>query len=79
MEGIITKQNISILIDLGYNISYLSSQIVEAFLLQRKKHANECLVHLTTETKIKVVETIEYFPFKMSKQHTQSTFNILPL
>jgi hypothetical protein len=30
LDGIITKQPISILIDLGYNLSYISSRVVEA-------------------------------------------------
>jgi hypothetical protein len=39
LEGIIYKQPISILIDLGSNLSYISPQFVEACSLHRKKHA----------------------------------------
>jgi hypothetical protein len=38
LEGIITKQPISVLIDPGSNISYISPRVVEACSLQRKKH-----------------------------------------
>jgi hypothetical protein len=44
LEGIISKQPISILIDPESNISYVSSQFVEACALQRKKHAKAWLV-----------------------------------
>jgi hypothetical protein len=79
MEGIISKQPISILIDPGSNLSYVSPQVVEACSLQRKKHAKAWLVQLATWTKRKVAEVIEDCPFEMSGLHTQETLNILPL
>jgi hypothetical protein len=48
LEGIIYKQPISILIELGSNISYASPQVVETCSLQRKKHAKAWLVQLST-------------------------------
>jgi hypothetical protein len=41
LEGIITEQPISILIDPGYNMIYFSLRVVEACSLQRKKHTKE--------------------------------------
>jgi hypothetical protein len=79
LEGIISKQPISILIDPGSNLSYVSPQVVEACALQRKKHAKAWLVQLATWTKRKVAEVIEACPFEMSGLHTQATLNILPL
>jgi len=52
-EGIITKQPISILIDLGSNISYVSPRVVEGCSLQRKKHVRTWLVQLANGTKRK--------------------------
>jgi len=54
LEGIISKQPISILIDTGSNLSYVSPQVIEACVLQRKKHAKSWLVQLATRTKWKV-------------------------
>jgi hypothetical protein len=39
LEGIVSKQPISILIEPRSNFSYISPQFVEACALQRKKHA----------------------------------------
>jgi hypothetical protein len=44
LEGIISKQPISILIDPGSNLSYVSPQVVEACTLHRKRHAKAWLV-----------------------------------
>jgi hypothetical protein len=38
LEGIINKKPVSILIDPGSNLSYVSPEVVEACSLQRKKH-----------------------------------------
>jgi len=57
-EGIISKQPISILIDPGSNLSYVSPQIVEACSLQRKKHVRAWLVQLAMRIKRKVVKVI---------------------
>jgi hypothetical protein len=54
MEGIITKQPISISIDLGSNLNYVFPQVVEAYALERKKHAKSWLVQLAIITKRKV-------------------------
>jgi hypothetical protein len=48
MEGIIAKQPISILVDLGSNLSYISPLFVEVCALQIKKHAKAWLVQIAT-------------------------------
>jgi hypothetical protein len=79
LEGITSKQPVSILVDLGSNISYISPQVVEACALKRRKHAKTWLVQLATRTKRKVVEVIKACPFETSELSMQATLNILPL
>jgi hypothetical protein len=62
LESIITRKPISILIDPGYNISYVSLRVVEACSLQRKKHTKAWLVQLAIRTKRKVVEVFKACP-----------------
>jgi hypothetical protein len=78
-EGIISKKPISILIDPGSNISYVSPQVVEACALQRKKHVRAWLVKIAIRTKRKVVKVIEACPFKISGLCTRVALNIPPL
>jgi hypothetical protein len=54
MEGIIAKQHVYILIEHGYNLVYVSPQVVEACVIHKNKHAKSWLVELATKTKIKV-------------------------
>jgi hypothetical protein len=79
LEGIITKQPISILIDLGSNLSYVSPQVVEECSLHRKKHTKAWLVQLDTGTKRKMVEAVESCPIQMEGFRTQADLNVLPL
>jgi hypothetical protein len=48
------------------------------FLIE-KKYVKAWLVQLDNETKRKVIEMIEAFPFEMSGLHTQAALKILPL
>jgi hypothetical protein len=54
MEGMISNHLVSILIDLGSNLSYVSPQTVEKCKMQQVKHAKSWLVHPTTRTNGKV-------------------------
>jgi hypothetical protein len=54
MEGMIDNHLVSILIDPGFNMSYVSPQTVEKCKLQQLKHAKSWLVQLATGTKKKV-------------------------
>jgi hypothetical protein len=44
IEGKLANHSISILIEPGYNLSYISPQVVEACVLQKEKHKNSWLV-----------------------------------
>jgi hypothetical protein len=54
MEGMIANHLVSILIDPGSNLSYVSPQTVEKCKLQQVKHVKSWMVQLATRTKIKV-------------------------
>jgi len=59
IEGKLTNRPVSILVDLGSNLSYISPQIVEACVLQKEKHKKTWMVQLATRTKRKVTEVIK--------------------
>jgi hypothetical protein len=54
MEGMIANHLVSILIDHGSNLSYISPQTIEKCKLQQVKHVKSWLVQLAMGTKIKV-------------------------
>jgi hypothetical protein len=51
MEGMISNHHVSILIDPGSNLSYVSPQTVEKCKLQQVKHVKSWMVQLATGTK----------------------------
>jgi hypothetical protein len=79
MEGMVTNHLISILIDPGSNLSYISPQTIEKCKLQQEKHAKPWLVQLATGTKRKVTKVITTCQIIMNGFPTQATLNILPL
>jgi hypothetical protein len=79
LEGIITEQPISFLIDPESNLSYISPQVVETCSLQRKNHTKAWLFHLSTGTKRKVTEVVEPCPIRLSGFQNQAVLNVLPL
>jgi hypothetical protein len=79
MEGMISNHLVSILIDPGSNLSYVSPQTVEKCKLQQVKHAKSWLVQLATGTKRKVTEVIPACQFILNGFPTQATLNMLPL
>jgi hypothetical protein len=79
MEGMISNHLVSILIDPGSNLSYVSPQTVEKCNLQPVKHTKSWLVQLATGTKRKVTEVLPACQFILSGLSTQETLNILPL
>jgi hypothetical protein len=79
MEGMISNHIVSILIDLGSNLSYVSPQMVDKCKLQQVKHVKSWLVQLATGTKRKVTKVIPACQFIMSGLPTQATLNVLPL
>jgi hypothetical protein len=66
MEGMISNHLVSILIDPGSNLSYVSPQIVEKCKLHQVKHVKSWLVQLATVTKMKVKEVIPACQFIMN-------------
>jgi hypothetical protein len=79
MEGTIFNHPISILIDPGSNLSYVSPQTVEKCKLQQVKHVKSWLVQLSIGTKRKVTEVIPACQFVIRGFPTQENLNILPL
>jgi hypothetical protein len=79
MEGMIVNHLVSILIDLGSNLSYVAPQTVDKCKLQPVRHVNPWLVQLATGTKRKVAKVIPACQFIMDGLSTQATLNILPL
>jgi hypothetical protein len=79
MEGMIANHLVSILIDRGSNLSYVSPQTVEKCKLQQVKHVKSWLVQLAAGTKRKLTEVIPACQFIMSGFPTQATLNMLPL
>jgi hypothetical protein len=79
MEGMIANHLVSILNDLGSNLSYVSPQIVDKCKLQQVKHVKSWLVQVATETKRKVTEVIPTCQYVISEFTTQANLNILPL
>ena len=75
----ISNHLVSILIDPGSNLSYVSPQTVEKCKLQQVKHVKSWLVQLATGTKRKVTEVIPTCQFIMNGLPTQETLNMLPL
>jgi Retroviral aspartyl protease len=60
VEGKIDNQPISILIDSRASHSYINSDIVENFYLQRSKHNKFWLVQLAIGAKRKINELVKY-------------------
>ena len=79
MEGMIANHLVSILIDHGSNLSYISPQTIEKCKLQQVKHAKLWLVQLATGTKRKVTEVIPTCQFILNEFTIQETLNMLPL
>jgi hypothetical protein len=79
MEGMISNHHVSILIDPGSKLSYVSPQTVDKCKFQQVKHVKSWLVQLSTRPKIKVIEVILACQFVISGFPTQENLNILPL
>jgi hypothetical protein len=79
IEGRINNSRISILIDPGATLSYITPDVVESNKLKKLKHTKSWLVQLATGTKRKVVEFISNFEFNLDGQNIRTNLNILPL
>ena len=79
IEGTINNQPISILIDPGASLSYISPRIVELYKLVPKKFDKSWLVRLATGTKWKVTSLVRNCKLMMNDSITHVNVNILPL
>ena len=69
--------HVSILVDLGASLSYVSPSIAEKWNLHLKKFENPWLVQSATGTKRKVVNYVESCEMFMSQFKTQVKLNVL--
>jgi hypothetical protein len=79
IEGMIFNHLVSVLIDLGSNLSYRAPIVVDKCKLQPQKQTKPWLVQLATGTKRKVVEVIPAYHLMLGEFPTQATLNVLPL
>jgi hypothetical protein len=79
VEGKINNEPIAILIDYGGIHSYINSNIVEIFNLQRSKHKKSWLVQLSMGVKKKINELAKYCLIDMNGLNTKVDVNIIPL
>jgi predicted aspartyl protease len=79
VEGKIDNHPIAILIDSGASHSYINSNIVKRFHLQRSKHKKYWLVQLAIGDKRKINELVKYCPIDMNGLNTKVDVNIIPL
>jgi len=79
VEGKIHDNQISILIDPGASLSYISHGLVELNMLKKLKHAKSWLVRLAIGTKRKVTYFIPECELSIDSQGTKLDMNILPL
>ena len=75
----INNQPISILIDLGASLSYISLRIVELLKLVLEKFDKSWMVQLDNGTKHKVTSFVKNCELLMNNFITHADLNILPL
>ena len=78
-EGKILDFSITVLIDPGATLSYISPKIVEHCKLQSEKFRNPWLVQLTTGAKRRVLAKINNCSFGIAGQPITTDLNVLPL
>jgi hypothetical protein len=79
IEGKINDTRISVLIDPGATLSYITPNVAESNKLKKLKHVKSWLVQLATGTKRKVAEFVPDFEFSLDGQSIKTDLNILPL
>eukprot|EP00253_Pinus_taeda_P025293 PITA_25293 len=78
-EGKISNLIISILIDPGATLSYVSPKVVERFNLQSVKFKNPWLEQLSTGAKRQVTAKVNDCSFTIADQPVTADLNVLPL
>ena len=79
VEGMINQTPITILIDPGASISYISPKMVEKCKFPIEKFENSWLVQLATGAKRKVTCFVKKFAVVMDQFETVVKLNVLPL
>ena len=79
VEGKLNQIPISILIDPGDSLSYISLDLVEKCKLLVESFAKSWLVQLATGAKRKVISYVKNCTVKMDKFETFVKLNVLPL
>jgi predicted aspartyl protease len=79
VEGKIDNQPIIVLINSGASHSYINSNNVERFHLQRSKHEKYWLFQLATGAKRNINELVKDCPIDMNGINTKVDVNIIPL
>eukprot|EP00253_Pinus_taeda_P011376 PITA_11376 len=79
IEGKISNLIISVLIDPGATLSYVSPKIVERCSLQSVKFKNPWLVQLATRAKRRVTAKVNDCSFTIADQPVTADLNVLPL
>eukprot|EP00253_Pinus_taeda_P035306 PITA_35306 len=78
-EGKISNLIISVLIDPGATLSYVSPKVVERCNLQSVKFKNPWLVQLATGAKRRVIAKVNDCSFTIADQPVTTDLNVLPL
>jgi hypothetical protein len=79
VEGKVTNQPISILIDLGEIHSYIYPKVLDIFNLMKRKLNGSWLVQVATRTKRMINEVVKGFPIDLSQVNINVDMNIIPL
>lgn len=79
IEGTINGKPVSILIDPGASMSYISPIVVEKWKLPLQKFENSWLVQLATGNKRKVANFINHCEVIMNDLQSYASLNVLPL
>ena len=79
VEGKISDLPVTVLIDLGASLSYISLGVVEKCKIKPEKFQQSWLVQLATGTKRKVTHKFPKTTIQLNGFATEVTLNILPL
>jgi hypothetical protein len=79
IEGMISNHLVSVLIDLGSNLSYVAPEAVDKCKIQPQKHTKPWLVQLATGSKRRIAKVIPAYQLMLGEFPTQTTLNLLPL
>ena len=79
MEGKLYDQVVSILIDPGYNYSYVNLDLVDKCGLNKEVHVESWLVQLAIGTKKRVHHWVRACSFELNSMPKKTHLNVLPL